>query len=136
MKDLSNKSAIVVGASRGLGQGIANALGEAGAEVVAVSRTQATNPEAHNSPANIHDEIADAPDPTVAARFLDRYEADIVVLVAGATPHMRPLRQQTWETFSIHWHNDVRVAFNWVREALLKPMRPGSRVVVSAAERS
>jgi NAD(P)-dependent dehydrogenase (short-subunit alcohol dehydrogenase family) len=29
-----------------------------------------------------------------------------------------------------NWHTDVRIAFNWLREALLKPLRPGSRVVV------
>ena len=43
---------------------------------------------------------------------------------------MRPLQHQTWETFSINWQTDVRIAFDWQREALLKPLRPGSRVVV------
>jgi NAD(P)-dependent dehydrogenase (short-subunit alcohol dehydrogenase family) len=43
---------------------------------------------------------------------------------------MRPLQEQTWETFSVNWESDVRIAFNWLREALLKPLRPGSRVVV------
>jgi NAD(P)-dependent dehydrogenase (short-subunit alcohol dehydrogenase family) len=53
-----------------------------------------------------------------------------VILVAGAIPHMRPLQQQTWETFSVNWHTDVRITFQWLREALLTPLRPGSRVVV------
>jgi len=43
---------------------------------------------------------------------------------------MRPLQQQTWETFSANWQVDVRIAFHWVREALLRPLRPGGRVVV------
>jgi NAD(P)-dependent dehydrogenase (short-subunit alcohol dehydrogenase family) len=43
---------------------------------------------------------------------------------------MRPLQQQTWETFSVNWETDVRIAFHWLREVLLKPMRPGGRVVV------
>jgi hypothetical protein len=43
---------------------------------------------------------------------------------------MRPLQQQTWETFSVNWQTDVRIAFHWLREALLKPLRPGSRMVV------
>jgi NAD(P)-dependent dehydrogenase (short-subunit alcohol dehydrogenase family) len=43
---------------------------------------------------------------------------------------MRPLQQQTWDTFSVHWQTDVRIAFEWVREALLKPLPAGSRVVV------
>lgn len=43
---------------------------------------------------------------------------------------MRPLQQQTWETFSVNWQTDVKIAFHWLREALLKPLRPGGRVVV------
>jgi NAD(P)-dependent dehydrogenase (short-subunit alcohol dehydrogenase family) len=50
--------------------------------------------------------------------------------VAGVSPLMRPLQQQTWDTFSVNWHADVRIAFHWLCEALLKPLRPGSRVVV------
>jgi NAD(P)-dependent dehydrogenase (short-subunit alcohol dehydrogenase family) len=50
--------------------------------------------------------------------------------VAGARPLLRPLQQQTWEAFSVNWHTDVRIAFHWLREALLKPLRAGSRVVV------
>ena len=130
MRNLSDKTTIVVGASRGLGHGIATALAKAGAPLVAVSRSAATIPEAANSTGNIHLETADAGDPTTAASLLDRYEPEAVILVAGATPHMRPLQQQTWETFSVNWQTDVRIAFHWLREALLKPLRPGSRMVV------
>src|SRR5206468_12873946 len=49
---------------------------------------------------------------------------------AGASPLMRPLQHQTWETFSVNWHTDVRIAFHWLRESLLKPLQPGSRVIV------
>jgi 3-oxoacyl-[acyl-carrier protein] reductase len=61
---------------------------------------------------------------------LDRYEPEVLILVAGATPVMRPLQHQTWETFSVNWHTDVKIAFTWLRAALLQPLRPGSRVVV------
>jgi 3-oxoacyl-[acyl-carrier protein] reductase len=114
MEDGMNETAIVVGASRGMGRGIATALAEAGANVLAISRTEGI----------------DAADPTVAARLFDKHDPDLVVLVAGATPHMRPLGQQTWETFSVNWETDVRITFHWLREALLKPLKPGSRVVV------
>jgi 3-oxoacyl-[acyl-carrier protein] reductase len=127
--DLSDKTTIVVGASRGLGRGIATAFAEAGAAVVAVSRTAAAFPEPASG-GTIQSEVADAGDATVAGRLLDHYEPQAVILVAGASPLMRPLRQQTWETFSVNWHTDVRIAFHWLREALLKPLRPGSRVVV------
>src|SRR5262249_41869356 len=29
-----------------------------------------------------------------------------------------------------NWQSDVRIAFHWLREVLLRPLRPGSRVVV------
>jgi 3-oxoacyl-[acyl-carrier protein] reductase len=129
MSDLSGRTTIVVGASRGLGRGIATAFAEAGAPVVAVSRTAAAFPEPANG-ATIQPEVADAGDATVPASLLDRYEPEAVILVAGASPHMRPLQHQTWETFSVNWQTDVRIAFHWLREALLKPLRPGSTVVV------
>ncbi len=133
MGDLSGKTTIVVGASRGLGRGIATAFAEAGAPVVAVSRTAAAFAELANGAGTIQPEVADAGDATVAASLLDRYEPEAIILVAGASPHMRPLQQQTWETFSVNWQTDVRIAFHWLREALLKPLRPGSRVVVSSS---
>jgi 3-oxoacyl-[acyl-carrier protein] reductase len=130
MGDLSGRTTVVVGASRGLGRGIATAFAEAGAPVVGVSRTAAAFPEPANGAGAIQAEVADAGDATVAASLLDRYEPEAVVLVAGASPHMRPLQQQTWETFSVNWQTDVRITFHWLREALLKPLRPSSRVVV------
>jgi NAD(P)-dependent dehydrogenase (short-subunit alcohol dehydrogenase family) len=130
MNDLSGRTTVVVGASRGLGRGIAAALAEAGAPVVAVARSAAALAELARGAGTIRPEVADAADATVAGTLLDRYEPEAVVLVAGASPLMRPLQHQTWETFSVNWHTDVRIAFHWVREALLKPLRPGSRVVV------
>jgi NAD(P)-dependent dehydrogenase (short-subunit alcohol dehydrogenase family) len=128
VSDLSGPTTVVVGASRGLGRGIATAFAEAGAPVVAVARSAALTELA--DAAIIESEVADAADATVPGRLLDRYEPDAVILVAGASPLMRPLQHQTWETFSVNWHADVRIAFLWLREALLKPLRPGSRVVV------
>ena len=98
--------------------------------MVAVSRTTAVFPEPNNGAGTIQPEVADATDATVAGSLLDRHEPDTVILVAGASPYMRPLQQQTWETFSVNWQTDVRIAFHWLREALLKPLRPGSRVIV------
>jgi NAD(P)-dependent dehydrogenase (short-subunit alcohol dehydrogenase family) len=130
MSDLSATTTMVVGASRGLGRGIATALAEAGAPVIAVSRTQAALAEPANGAGTIQPELADATDATAAASLLDRYQPQAVVVVAGAPPLMRPLQQQTWESFSVNWHTDVKIAFHWLRQALLTPLRPGSRVVL------
>ncbi len=130
MSSLTNKTTIVVGASRGLGRGIATAFAQTGAPVVAVARTASAAFGGGPSPGVIHAEVADAADPTVAGGLLDRHQPEVVVVVAGATPYMRPLQEQTWETFSSHWRTDVRITFEWLREALLQPLRPGSHVVV------
>jgi NAD(P)-dependent dehydrogenase (short-subunit alcohol dehydrogenase family) len=130
MSDLSGRTTMVVGASRGLGHGIATALAEAGASVVAVARTAPEFADSASGVGTIEPEVADAADASVAGSLIDRYEPEILVLVAGASPLMRPLQHHTWETFSACWDTDVRIAFHWLREALLKPLRPGSRVVV------
>jgi NAD(P)-dependent dehydrogenase (short-subunit alcohol dehydrogenase family) len=127
--DLSDRTTIVVGASRGLGRGIAAAFAEAGAPVVAVARTSEPLAELAGA-GNIRAEVADAADATVAGSLLDRHEPKALILVAGASPLLRPLQHQTWETFSVNWQSDVRIAFHWLREALLKPLAPASRVVV------
>jgi NAD(P)-dependent dehydrogenase (short-subunit alcohol dehydrogenase family) len=130
MNEMSGQRILIVGASRGLGRGIADAFAGAGASVVAVARTQPGLAGIANGAGDIQPEIADAGDPSVAGRLLDRYEPQTVVLVAGASPLSRPLHHHTWETFSVNWNCDVRIAFHWLREALLKPLRPGSKVIV------
>ena len=127
---LSERTTIIVGASRGLGRGIATAFAQAGVPVIAVARTEAALADLAAGAGTTQPEVADAADATAAGTLLDRHDPEIVVLVAGATPLMRPLQHQTWETFSVNWHTDVRITFSWLREALLKPLRPGSRVIV------
>ena len=128
--NLSDTTAIVVGASRGFGRGIATAFAAAGASVVAVARTEPPAADMADSADRIQYDIADATDARVAARLLDRVEPDMIVLVAGAQPLIRPLQHQSWEAFSVNWQTDVKIAFHWLREALLKPLRPGAKVIV------
>ncbi|MEU5155706.1 SDR family oxidoreductase [Glycomyces sp. NPDC021274] len=130
MTDLNGTTALVVGGGRGLGRGIALAFADAKASVVAVARTGKDLDELVAASGQIRAETADATDPEVAWRLLDRYEPEVLVLVAGANPVMRPLQHQTWETFSANWNADVKIAFTWLREVLLKPLPPGSRIVV------
>jgi len=130
MSDFSDRTTVVVGGSRGLGRGVALAFDAAGAPVVAIARSAAALDELAAHGVNIRTETADATDAAVAWDVVDRYRPQILVLVAGANPVMRPLHHQTWETFSGNWHTDVKIAFTWLREALLQPLPPGSRVVV------
>jgi NAD(P)-dependent dehydrogenase (short-subunit alcohol dehydrogenase family) len=136
MTETPARTTVVVGASRGLGRGIASAFAAtsaAGAPVVAVARTASALEELAATSPNIRTEVADATDPAVPKILLDRYEPRVLILVAGANPVARPLQEHSWETFSVNWHTDVRMTFNWLREALLKPLPPGSRVVVMSS---
>ena len=129
-QELSGSTALVTGASRGFGRGVAIALAGAGANVVGVARDRAALEEVR---ALIGDGFtpvaADAADPAVAGKLIDAYRPAVLVLAAGAAPLSRPLHRQTWETFSSTWNVDVRQAFHWLREALLRPLAPGSVVV-------
>jgi NAD(P)-dependent dehydrogenase (short-subunit alcohol dehydrogenase family) len=59
---------------------------------------------------------------------LREHRPGLLVLNAGATPHMAPVHEQTWETFSRNWHVDTRHVFAWTRAALRAPLASGSVV--------
>jgi NAD(P)-dependent dehydrogenase (short-subunit alcohol dehydrogenase family) len=62
-----------------------------------------------------------------------RYRPGLLVLNAGVVPHMAPLPDQTWETFSRNWHADTRHVFAWTQAALAAPLAPGSVVVAMSS---
>ncbi|WP_216901402.1 SDR family NAD(P)-dependent oxidoreductase [Nocardia alni] len=127
---LDGTTAIVTGASRGFGRGIATALSAAGAHVVGVARTRAPLDEVRDELGDTFTPVAaDAADPATAARLLDEYRPSTVVLCAGAVPPIGPLQDQTWEMFGRNWNVDVAQAFHWTREALRRPLAPGSSVI-------
>jgi NAD(P)-dependent dehydrogenase (short-subunit alcohol dehydrogenase family) len=129
-QQLAGRTALVTGASRGFGRGIAVALTDAGAAVVGLARGGAALEELHRKLGDSFTPVvADAADPVNAGQLLDQYDPEILVLNAGAAPLSRPLHQHTWESFSRVWDVDVQQAFAWTREALLRPLRPGSFVV-------
>ena len=128
--ELAGVTALVTGASRGFGRGIATALSEAGAQVVGVARDRGALDELRAALGESFTPVpADAADPMVAGALIDKYRPGVLVLNAGATPLPRPVQHHTWETFSRNWEVDVAHAFHWTREALLAPLAPGSTVV-------
>jgi NAD(P)-dependent dehydrogenase (short-subunit alcohol dehydrogenase family) len=130
----TGSTALITGASRGFGRAIASALHAEGANVVAVARNaELLASLRHELGGTLTTEVADVTDPVVAGALIERYRPHTLVLNAGASPLMRPLQHQTWETFSRNWDVDVRHAFHWIREALLLPLRPGSTVIVMSS---
>jgi NAD(P)-dependent dehydrogenase (short-subunit alcohol dehydrogenase family) len=131
---LTGTTAVVTGASSGLGRGVATALHQAGAHVVGVARDPARLASVQAKLGERFTAVAaDATDPTTAGQLLDQYQPRILALIAGATPLSRPLHKHTWQTFSRNWEVDVRHAFGWIRETLLMPLDPGSTVIAMSS---
>jgi NAD(P)-dependent dehydrogenase (short-subunit alcohol dehydrogenase family) len=127
---LSGTTALVTGASRGFGRAIAVALSEAGASVVGLARDRARLEELRAQlDGRFTAVVADASDATAAGQLVDLYRPRTLVLNAGASPLARPLQHHTWQTFSRAWEVDVQQVFRWTREALLRPLDPGSVVI-------
>ena len=132
--EVPGATALVTGASRGFGRGIAAALSKAGAQVVGVARDRTQLQEVSAELGTSFTPVAaDATDPTVAGRLIDAHQPSILVLNAGAAPLSRPLQHHTWQTFSVNWNTDVQHVFHWSREALLAPLAPGSVVITMSS---
>lgn len=119
----------VVGASRGLGRGIARQLADAGARVLAIGRSAGAL-EQLRAEAAVDVRVGDATDPTFVSNLLDDDAPDGIVLVAGARPALQPIDRYSWESFCAPWDTDVKATFHWVQEALRRPWRDHGRVVV------
>src|SRR5260370_3883404 len=129
-QELSGTAALVTGARRGCGRGSGAALSGAGAEVVGVARDRGPLEEVRTQlGSTFAPVVADAADPVVAGQLLDTFRPRTLVLNAGASPLSRPLHQHTRQTFSRNWDVDVQQVFHWAREAVLRPLEPGSAVI-------
>ena len=132
--DIAGATALVTGAGRGFGRGIAAALSQSGAQVIGVARDRDQLQEVRAELGESFTPVpADAADPTVAGQLIDAYRPGILVLNAGAAPLSRPIQQHTWQTFSRNWDTDVRHVFHWTREALLAPLGPASVVITMSS---
>ncbi|AJY45796.1 2-dehydro-3-deoxy-D-gluconate 5-dehydrogenase KduD [Martelella endophytica] len=83
---LEGKRAMVTGANTGIGQGIALALGEAGAEVVCTgrSRSDETVEMITEAGGRAVSEIVDLSDPMAGKAFIEAYDKPINILVNNA----------------------------------------------------
>lgn len=126
---LEDRRIHVVGASRGLGRGVAVALAKAGARVLAVGRSGGVLAQLREE-AGVDVRVGDATDPTFISNLLDDDAPDGIVMVAGARPALQPIDRYSWEAFCAPWNTDVKATFNVLQQALLRPWRDHGRVVV------
>ncbi len=129
---MKDKNVVVTGGSHGLGLGLVEALANQGARVTVVARGKEALDDvaARLGVATI---AADVTDEAAAHRIVADIRPDILVLNAGATPHMGRLDQLSWEDFSVAWETDVKAGFYWLQAALNLPLDPGSRVLVGSS---
>jgi len=126
----SSETAVVTGASRGLGRGVVQALAVRGMRVIALARDRAGLEALAHEFERVEPMVADGADELAAGQLLQDRRPDLVVLCAGASPLLRPLHLHSWQTFALNWEVDARSTFVWLRNALLLPLKPGSHIVI------
>jgi NAD(P)-dependent dehydrogenase (short-subunit alcohol dehydrogenase family) len=127
-------AAVVTGASRGFGRAIAAALVAAGTNVTGIARgEQDLRAVRHDLGERFTPLAADATAEPLAEQVIRTHRPGLLVLNAGSAPHMAPVHEQTWESFSGNWNADTRHAFAWIKAALREPLAPGSVVVAMSS---
>lgn len=130
--DVSGKKVVVTGGTRGLGLGLVEELVTRGAKVTVVARGKG-GLDAVRTRLGVATIATDVTDQDAAYRILDEVQPDVLVLNAGAPPHMGRLDTLNWDDFSLVWNTDVKAGLYWVQAALNLPLKPGSRVLVGAS---
>ncbi|TGQ42745.1 SDR family oxidoreductase [Mesorhizobium sp. M00.F.Ca.ET.216.01.1.1] len=131
MTGLKNKQAIVTGGSAGIGLEMVRSLLAQGAEVTVIARDDGKLAAARDAGAQAI--AGDATDAALITREIDAVDPDILILNAGARLAAKTLDRQNWDDFSAVWNTDVKATFIGIQAALNRPLRPGSRVLVTSS---
>jgi NAD(P)-dependent dehydrogenase (short-subunit alcohol dehydrogenase family) len=133
---MSAKVAIVAGAGGALGRATVASLAAAGLTVVAVDRNEDALREL---PGTVHREVADATDPAVATRLIDRIAGEVgppdVLVNTIGTFHPGDAVSATPETLRLMIDVNLGPAL-WLTQAVVPHMqRQGSGAIVHVAAR-
>ena len=130
MLPLTGKNVVVIGGSRGVGRQIVAAAHGSGASVLAVARQRPPLSRLADEFAGCAVLALDATEETAPDSVFETLEPDVLVISAGAFPPAAPLHRLSWREFSANWEADVRIAFNFCKAALSRPLRAGASVIV------
>src|SRR5207302_9341904 len=72
----------------------------------------------------------DAASEGAPAKVFETLLPDILVVCAGAMPHMAPLVEQNWEQFSRNWNSDVKMSLLFSQAALTTPLPTGTTIIL------
>lgn len=127
---LKGRNVVVIGGSRGVGRRVAEATARSGARVLAVARKRGPLDETKEALPGIETLALDASDEQAPSKVFDVLQPDILVLCAGAFPPAAPIHEQTWAEFGVNWETDVKIAFHFIKAALLRPLAAGTSVIL------
>jgi len=130
MHSLNGKKMVVIGGSRSIGRRIVEAGICNGAQVLAVARHEAPLHQLAHEVPGVDTLSLDATEEYAPSKVFDVLTPDILVLGGGVFPPAAPIHEQSWLQFSANWENDVKIAFNFCKAALSRPLPTGASVVL------
>ena len=126
---LRDKNVVVIGASRGLGRTIVAEVYAEGARVLAVARSAEPLKQLASELPGVQILALDATSKDAPRQVFETLTPDVLVVCAGAIPHMAPLVEQNWEQFSRNWNSDVKLSLLFSQAALTTPLPSGATVI-------
>jgi NAD(P)-dependent dehydrogenase (short-subunit alcohol dehydrogenase family) len=133
MTNLAGKNVVVLGASGSVGTVLVRRLAAEGAHALAVARNRSRLEALFRIMAGVDVLDLDATWDDAPAQVFQALPPHVLVLCAGATPPTGPVHELNWAQFSANWESDVKMAFLFCRAALMKPLAPGSVVILVSA---
>jgi NAD(P)-dependent dehydrogenase (short-subunit alcohol dehydrogenase family) len=130
MGSFAGKNVVVIGGSRGVGRRIVEAGLRDGARVLAVARGEDTLRQLSDKVAGVETLSADATDEAVPFQVFGRMLPDVLVVCGGAYPPAAPLHELSWDEFAVNWSADTKIAFNFFKAALLRPLPKGAVILL------
>lgn len=126
---LQGKRVVVLGASRGVGREIVERATTEGARALAVARGE--RGLASLTERGIDTLALDAASESAPSTVFQAAQPDVLVICGGAMPPTSAWTSElTWAQFALNWEVDTKMTFLFCREALRRPLTPGSVVVI------